>query len=251
MKRARTPVVALALLAVLAPGSLRAQVCAGFPSLRDTRFRVAASAASYTYATALGVSLTAGRKVFGTLGAGVTHDGELHASTYDLSLEGGADIAFGPERRVFLCPVAALSVSLGPHDFLLQPEDYRYVSGTLGLGLAAVAVRGHRLTVLPAGGLRAVRLRATRTYTSPEETIGWTESDTYLLFTLGVGLVFNEVLTIRPGVTVPFDFVPPGAPYPFAVPFGREEREVSLGISVGINFGRRTRSPPQDPARLQ
>jgi len=226
-------------------------VCAGFPSLRDTRFRVAASAASYTYATALGVSLTAGRKVFGTLGAGVTHDGELHASTYDLSLEGGADIAFGPERRVFLCPVAALSVSLGPHDFLLQPEDYRYVSGTLGLGLAAVAVRGHRLTVLPAGGLRAVRLRATRTYTSPEETIGWTESDTYLLFTLGVGLVFNEVLTIRPGVTVPFDFVPPGAPYPFAVPFGREEREVSLGISVGINFGRRTRSPPQDPARLQ
>jgi hypothetical protein len=64
MKRARTPLLTLALLAVLAPASLRAQVCAGFPSLRDTRFRVAASAASYTYATALGVSLTAGKKVF-------------------------------------------------------------------------------------------------------------------------------------------------------------------------------------------
>jgi hypothetical protein len=241
MKRARTPLLTLALLAVLAPASLRAQVCAGFPSLRDTRFRVAASAASYTYATALGVSLTAGKKVFGTLGAGVTRDGELHATTYDLSLEGGTDIAIGAERRLFLCPVAALSVSLGPYDFLLRPEDYRSVSATLGLGLAAVAVRTHRLTVLPAASLRAVRLRATRTYTSPEETIGWTESDTYVLFSLGVGLVFNEVLTIRPGVTVPFDLVPPGAPYPIAVPFGREEREVSLGISVGINLGRRTR----------
>jgi hypothetical protein len=244
MKRARTSLVALALLGVLQPASLRAQVCAGFPSLANSRYRVAASAASYTYATALGASLTAGRKVFGTLGAGVTHDGELHASTYDLSLEGGADIAIGAGRRVFLCPVAALSVSLGPYDFLLRPEDYRYASGTLGLGLAAVAVRGRRLTVLPAGGLRAVRLTATRTFTSPEETIGWTESDTYLLFTLGVGLVFNEVLTIRPGVTVPFGFVALGAPYPLAVPFAREEGEISLGISVGVNFGRRTRPSP-------
>jgi hypothetical protein len=251
MNRARTPLLTIALLAVLAPASLRAQVCAGFPSLRDTRFRVAASAASYTYATALGVSLTAGKKVFGTLGAGVTRDGELHATTYDFGLEGGTDIAIGAERRLFLCPVAALSVSLGPYDFLLRPEDHRSVSGAVGLGLAGVAVRTHRLTVLPAGGLRAVRLRATRTYTSPEETIGWTESDTYVLFSLGVGLVVNEALTIRPGVTLPFRLAGRGNEYAAAVPFGREEREVSLGISVGINFGRRTRSPPQDPARLQ
>lgn len=210
------------------------------------RFRVAASAASHTYATALGLSFTSGKDVFGTVGIGRTRDGELDASSFDLSLAGGADIAAGRERRVFLCPLAAFSVSFGPYDFLLSQVDYFTFEGALGVGAAAVAVRSHRLTVLPAGGLRVARETVTYTPSARAREDGAMgrsrQSDIYGLLELGVGLVVNEVLTIRPGVTVPFDFVAPGATYPFAVPFGQEEREVSLGISVGVNFGRRIRT---------
>ena len=54
----------------------------------------------------------------------------------------------------------------------------------------------------------------------------------------------NNAVTIRPGVTIPFGFIPPERPEDYAVPFGRENGELSFGIEVGVNFGRRT---PREP----
>jgi hypothetical protein len=219
-------------------------VCAGFSSLRDAHVRVAAGAASYTYATALGVSVTAGRSIYATIGAGRTRDAELDASTYPLSLELGADISGGP-RRVFVCPVAGVAVSLGPYNYLLSQQNYRYVDRFVGLGLAAVAVQTRGLMILLSGQLRAARITATYWYTGDQAATssGWSASDDYWLASLGVGIVLGGRVTIRPGVTIPFGLVPPGAPTWFAVPFGREKNEVSLGIAVGFSFGGRRASP--------
>lgn len=129
-----------------------------------------------------------------------------------------------------LCPLGALSVSLGPNDPLLSAVSRR-TEVSLGLGVAAVTIRSHRLSVNLAGSLRVNRLTAKAGNRSA--------SDTYWLTTAGVGFVINGSLTIRPNMSVPFGFVPPGAATYFAVPFGREDGEVSLGISVGINLGRR------------
>jgi hypothetical protein len=233
----------LVLLGALPVAGLRAQVCAGFPSLRGTRYRVAASAANYTYATALRASFTTGKTVFGTLGAGWTRDAELDASAFSISLQAGADIA-DRSGRVFLCPVADVSVSLGPYNFALERYDYRYVDRSIGLGLAAVAVRSPRFSLLLTGALRAARVTVTAWPTGWQRASGsvaWTQGDDYWLASFGAGFVFGEKVTIRPEVTVPFGLAPPDAPNSFAVPFGRENREVSLGISVGINFGARTR----------
>lgn len=229
----------LLVLALCLAAPLPAQVCAGFAALDQTRFRAAASTASYTYASAVGASLTAGGRAFGTLGVARAFDEELAVAAYDVGLEVGADLT-DRGRRVFLCPVAAFSGSVVPRgSVVFGGTGFRRLSGGLGVGLAVVALRSRRFAIHPAASARVVRLRARESYPGGHRE----ESDTYFLLSGGVGLVIMDVLTIRPGISVPFGLQPPMGPAGFATPFGREEQERSLDISIGINFGRRAPKP--------
>lgn len=235
----------LGLLALLGArvAPVAAQVCAGLPSLRERPFRVTASAASYTHAAALGVSLTAGRAIYGTLGFGRTRDPELDASTYPLSFEIGADIPFGASG-VFLCPVASVAASFGPYDFELMQEDFRYMDRAVGLGLAAVAIRARRITVFAAGGVRAARITGTywpTGYKAADGVQGRSQTGNYWLASLSVGFEIDQIVTVRPGVTVPFEVTHPDDAW-FASPFGREADEISLGVAISIGLGRRSRA---------
>ena len=222
---------------------LPAQMCAGFAALEDTRFRATVSASSHSYANVVGASLTAGRTVFGTLGAARAYDEDPDVAAYDVSLEVGADVADG-RRRAFLCPIAALSASIQPRDYLVfVGTGYQKFSGALGLGLAGVALRSRQVALHPAAGARVVHLRARESYPGGHHDA----SDTFVLLTGGVGLVIRDVLTIRPGVSVPFGFTPADHSDFFAVPFGREERELSFDVSVGINFGHRAPRASRKP----
>ncbi len=228
--------IALVMLAALPSAAAEAQICSAFPSLRLRHLSASVSAASYTHATALGLSLAAGGEVFGVIGVGRTRDGSLDASATDLKFEAGVDVALNRTRRFFLCPLATYSRSIGPDDLLLSQENYRYSDRGLQLGLAAVAVRAHHLTIVATGALRASALTTSRT--------GWPDAnDIYWLWSFSVGLSINEVLTVRPTVSVPTGFVPPGSPSDYAVPFGREDGEVSLGIAIGFTFGARPGRP--------
>jgi hypothetical protein len=243
MPRFLAAVLVAALIGVLPASRLQAQACTAFAPLGGGRIRVAANAAAFTYATQLGVSLTAGNEIFGTVGAAWAHDRDLHASTYDVGLEGGADVALDRARRAFLCPLAALGVSFGPHDFAVRPDSYRSVSGALGLGVAVVAIRSRPLTIVAAAGLRVVRLKVTRRFIG-SEPLSTSRSDTYQLLSLGVGFVVNDRLTLRPGVTVPFGL----AEWPDAAPFGREPREIAWALSVAIDVGRGSRAALRPPS---
>lgn len=225
---------ALAGLALLWAGPLSAQVCAGFAALDGTRFRVAVSAASYTYADAVGASLTTGRELFVTLGTARLYDEELDDTAYDIGLEVGVDVS-DARRRGFLCPVAALSVSIQPRDnVLFAGSGFRRISGALGVGLAGVVLRSRGVAIHPAASVRAIHLRARESYPGGHRD----DSDTYFVLSGGVGLVILDVLTIRPGVSIPYD-LQPGTGASYAWPFGREEQELSFDISIGFNFGRR------------
>jgi len=233
----------LTLLGAARVAPVAAQVCAGLPSLRERPFRVTASAASYTYATALGVSLTAGRAIYGTLGFGRTRDSELDANTYPLSLEIGADIPVGA-HGVFLCPVVSGAVSFGPDDFELMQESFRYEDWAVGLGLAAVVMRARRISVLVAGSVRAALLTGTywpTGYKAADGDPGSSQTGNYWLASLSVGIELNQTVTLRPGVTVPFQVTYPADAW-FASPFGRKPEEISLGVAVSIGLGRRSRA---------
>ena len=62
------PLLLPLLVLVVAAAPVSAQVCAGFAPLDRTRFRASVSAASYSYADALGASLAVGRDRFATVG---------------------------------------------------------------------------------------------------------------------------------------------------------------------------------------
>ena len=236
---AATAILALVGVAIVPP--LAAQVCAGLPSLRERPLRLTATAAHYTYATALGLSLTGGRTIYGTLGFGRTRDPELDASTYPISAEIGADIAIGD--GLFLCPVVSAAVSLGPYDFELSQYDFRYVDRGAGLGLAGVAVSGRWINVIVAGSVRAARVTGTYwpTGSKAATSSGWSQAGDYWLAGFSVGVEMGQTLTIRPGITWPFRVTYPEGAW-FASPFGRKPDEVSLGIAVSIGLGRRGRA---------
>jgi hypothetical protein len=225
------------------PKPLIAQVCAGYPSLTETRFRATGSLASYAYATAWGASFTAGKTFYATFGVGTSYDREQDARTYDFSLSGGADIA-DRTRRLYLCPLVTVALALGPYDYLLSQTDYRYVDAALGLGFAAVAIRSTRVAVIPSVGVRLARITVSQIPSDAQRQAGvpgWTQGDSYFLFTAGLGVILGRVVTVRPELTLTTGLVPVSEPNAFAAPFGRDENDVGIGISFGINFGRRNR----------
>lgn len=229
------------LLVLAAAAPLHGQVCAGFAPLDETRYRVAVSAASYAYATAMRASVTVGGTPYASLGIGRTRDAELDAVSVDAGLEAGLDLT-AQNGTFYLCPVAAFTASFGPDDFLFRPDDYTYTEGAAGFGLAVVPLRAGRVTVLAGADARLAHLTVRRVHRSTE-VIRWKYTNTYTLWSVGAGVVLDDVLTFRTFVTMPSRFPPPSTLEGMAVPFGREEGEVSFGAAVGLNFGRRVRPP--------
>ncbi len=224
-----------------------AQACDGIAPGDDRPFRVTANVQSYTYATAVGLHLTAAGRVHGTLAFGTTRDAELDARTLDLALEGGTRLRFGPGGRLHACPNLAVSLALGPSDFLLSETDLRYFGTGIGLGVAAIAFRSRRITVVPTAGVRAARVWVTLDPSSAERAagvVGWTRSDAYWILAGNVTFVWNHRLSLRPTVSVPLGLVDSRSPFALVVPFGREDHEVSLGVALGYSIGR-----PRRPTR--
>lgn len=236
------PWAALAVVAcaVVLPPRTRAQACDGYAPLRERHVLVAASAAAYTYARSLAGSVTAGSVLYASAGGGWTHDAELDASTADIRAAVGADLAVGPARRVFLCPAASASLSLGPYDFLAAQQDYRYVDRAIRMGLAAVPIRTRHLALIAFGGLSLSQLTVTYWATGVSRVMGVQGgggTGTYWLASGGIGLMLDDVITLRPTITVPFG-LRPATVNDVVVPFGRANNKASFGISVGVSFGR-------------
>lgn len=234
--------LSLALL-VITPTLGEAQLCAGSPALAPGRYHTAVSAVGHTYATALEASLTTGTTFFKTLRLGRAHDADMHATAYDLGADAGYGFALGAARRFVLCPTASFTASFGPHDYALSEYGYRTLDGGVGLGLGVVAYRSERVSILPAAGVSARRVRITRIPPGTTEQ-PFHMSDDYGLAFLAVGLTVHDRLVIRPTLSIPFGLapyrrLPGGHPVLRATPFGREDQEVSLGLGVGYLFGGR------------
>jgi hypothetical protein len=225
------PVIAAALAA--GAGAAAAQVCEGLRPLEWGRVHVAAGAASHTYASAVDASVTAGQNAYMTVNAARTHDAEIHATAWDIGISGGYDGALDPRRAGFVCPRAALSLSLGPRDYMLSEIGFRRAEASVGLGLAMVAHVGP-VTFVPVAGASVHRLRATPV--TDADVSGWLDpaSDTYVVVSLAVGVRMGGRVTLRPGLTVPLGLVEAGSHQDYVAPFGREEAELSLGITMAI-----------------
>jgi len=224
-------------VAAAIPLSLRAQACLGSPTL-GRPFRIAIESAWHSYASSAGIAGTAGtRAFFGGLGAARAHDEELGATATDLTLEGGAIIALDRQRRVELCPVASLTLSLGPKDLLLTPEDQHRIIASAGANLGGLLAQWGRIGLRAFGGSRMAYIKATREYYDPQPA-SLTATDWFLITEVGLSATLNNRWTLRPRFTMPLDLVGMGDHTDFALPFGWEDHEISLAVALSLTFGK-------------
>ncbi|HEX2610452.1 MAG TPA: hypothetical protein VHK68_05525, partial [Gemmatimonadales bacterium] len=119
-----------------------------------------------------------------------------------------------------VCPVASLQLGMGPDD---KANDINSSSTDAHFGLALGKQMGAtpQLRIIPTAGLGLQYSKAKVEDTAPGGTT-LEASDTYGLATLGLGLVFNQQISVRPSVDIPL---------------GLDNSDATFGITVGYNFG--------------
>jgi hypothetical protein len=215
----RTLIVSLALLSSALPAM--AQICLGMPAHRVAQMQVAGRASftdlSSTFAGSVGYGLPG--SVFGNATISTTSFEEADGSEVGLGAEAGYQIAFaGGTAQV--CPVASFGIGFGPDDDALGLERSSR-QGTLSLAVGKSLGANHRLRVVPSGAMGLAYRKE-----KIEDASGAVDaSETYVVSEIGVGLIFNSNVAVRPSVSIPLG------------PDVGDYR--TFGLTVGINIGKK------------
>jgi hypothetical protein len=226
--------LALLVVLLLSPGVTAAQTCRGNPLAGRMDPGVHASISSYSYATALSGGLEANGRVHGGITARRFKDADLDAIAYDI--EGTLGAQLRPDRLggTHLCAAVAVIRTLGPYDLMVSDNDYESWSRAIILsgGRRVGSVRG--LTFTPSASISFVHLRSRWHFEGAEVLIKHSR-DSYYLAEGGVSIGRGRI-SVRPGLSVPWGLLGVSVPDGFAVPFGRENREVAATLAVSFRI---------------
>jgi hypothetical protein len=228
-----------AALVLAMAGSLEAQVCDGRPSHGSQPWQAGAAVAGYRYASHVTADVTTGyRGAYARAGLARLRDEELDATVYGFDVLAGGDVA--PAPGLTLCPVAGYTALFGPNNYVGRDDDRRTYDAWAGVGVA-VPVRAQRFSVTPFARVTYHHLTLKNIPSPSSQQNGaaiLTSRATWLEMRGGAGFTLGGV-TIRPGISFPFGFPAPTAENGEAVPFGREDGEVSLDLAVVLALRRR------------
>jgi hypothetical protein len=215
----RSLVVSLALLAIVRAPAV-AQTCQGLASFSTGQMQTTGNASFGNGQNTFGATFAYGRPAgpFGGIGIGTTSIDALDGSSLDVGLAGGYQMTTGKARKIHLCPVAHLGLGMGPKDVGGSGIDMSSTTGGLGLALGTSLPGGPRMQIIPTGGLGMEYLKVKADNGNNTSSA----SDTYGVMNLGVGLIFNSQIAVRPGISIPI---------------GLDGGETSFGLTVGYNFG--------------
>lgn len=213
----------------LSPSLASGQVCSGSASFAQGPFQVFGAAAFNDNAKTFGGGLAfGGSGAFGQLGIGTTSFDDVDGSSFNVSGGAGYQVPLGQKGIVYLCPIASITLGSGPNDIDVFGDgslvlDLRETDFTIGLALGAIASRSGQTQIIPTGSLSF----ASATLKAKDQVSGASDSqtETFGLVALGLGFVFNQVVTLHPGVTIPF---------------GVEGASTTFGVGVSVNFGQRS-----------
>lgn len=213
----RTLVASLVLVAaVSAPAA--AQTCLGLASHSAGQMQVTGNASftdlANTFGGTFGYGLPSG--VFGKAGVATTSYDGVDGSAIDLGAQAGYQMSVG---KAAICPVASFSLGMGPKDIDGAGTDLSSRQGTFGLAVGTAMGASQRMQIVPAVSLGL----AYRSDKIEDATSSLSVSETYAQAGLGVGLVFNQNITVRPSVTIPVGLLGNNDP--------------TFGLTVGMNFG--------------
>jgi outer membrane protein with beta-barrel domain len=219
----RSLVVSLALLAIVR-SPVVAQTCQGLASFSTGKLQVAGN-----------VQLPEARKVFGgsvTYGmpSGIYAGADLSNTSIDN--DGGSSLGFGAHAgyqmklgrtgKMNVCPVASLALGMGPDD---EAADINSSSTDVHFGFALGTDMGRtpRMSIIPTAGLGLQYSKFKQEDTGPGGSTS-EASETYALARLGLGLVFNQQISVRPTIDIPL---------------GSDlSNDPIFGVTVGYNFGK-------------
>jgi hypothetical protein len=219
----RSLVVSLALLAIVRSQAV-AQSCQGMASFSAGQMQVSGNAQFGDLSNSFGGGISYG------LPSGIYAGANLSTTSFDgldqSSLGVGANVGYqmsvGKASKIALCPVARLAIGMGPDE---EAFDINAGSTDLHFGLAVGTSMGTnpRMRILPTAGLGLQYTKFKVEDTGPGGST--TEaSETYPLARLGLGLIFNQQISVRPSVDIPIS---------------SDLNETSFGVTVGYNFGSR------------
>jgi hypothetical protein len=192
-----------------------AQTCMGMASYASGPVQVAGNAAFVDGANRFGASAGYGLPggVFGSANIGMTsYDG------LDSSLDFGVNLGYQIQvAKAQVCPIASLGYDNGPDS---DENGMNSSTKSAGFGLAIGAPLGTaRMQIVPTAGLGLVYGKSKIEIDGFGSAEG---SDAYGVAQLGVGLVLNQSVAIRPSV---------------AIPLGLTGSDATFGVTVGFNFG--------------
>jgi hypothetical protein len=185
-------------------------------------------------ASSLGAGLRYGRpnSVFGGLAIGTTSNEAVDGSTLELGGILGYQIPLGKAAQFQLCPVVSFGVGIGPKNTFDSGVDRSNHSVSTGIALATSLVASPRVKVVP-----TVELAYAYRQEKAENAAGASLFEItyhYARVQLGVGVVLNSNIFVRPSVDIPLGLV---------------VSEPTFGIVLGYNFGIPHRSGSREVQR--
>jgi hypothetical protein len=221
--RSRSLVVSVALVAILS-APVEGQTCVGLASYSSGPMQVSGKAArtsaSTSFVAGLGYGLPA--SVFGSVAFGTTSNDNFGGSNREVGATAGYQIALGRTGAIQLCPVASFGLGLGPTNRLNAGVDRSRKTASVGVALATSYLAGPRMKIVPSVGLSYAYQQD-----KAENNAGanlFQIAEHFALAQIGVGLVLDANISVRPGIEIPFS---------------RNIDDPSVGLTVSYSFGRK------------
>jgi outer membrane autotransporter protein len=196
-------------LASYSAGQLQVAADASFPEARKVW------GGSVTYGMPSGAFV--GADVSNT---SIDNDG---GSSLGVGAHAGYQMKLGRTGKLNLCPVASLALGMGPDDAAANlnssSTDVRF-----GFALGTDMGKTPRMSIIPTAGLGLAYNKLKQEDTGPGGTTA-EFSETIGLARLGLGLVFNQQISVRPTIDIPLGSDLSNNP--------------TFGVTVGYNFGKR------------
>jgi len=217
----RSLVVSLALLAIVRSQAV-AQTCQGMASFSAGQMQASGNAqfGSTTNSFGAGISYGLPSGLYAGANLSTTSFDGINQSSLGVGANVGYQMAVGKGSKISLCPVARLAIGMGPDDAAFNINSS---STDLHFGLAVGTRMGTnpRMQFLPTAGLGLQYTKFKVQNTAPGgSTVE--ASETYPLARLGLGLIVNQQISVRPTVDIPIS---------------SNLNETSFGVTVGYNFG--------------
>jgi hypothetical protein len=159
---------------------------------------------------------------FGSVAFGTTSNDNFGGSSLEVGATAGYQITLGHAGAMQLCPVASFGRGFGPKNSFNSGVDRSQVSASVGLAMATSFVVNPRLHVVPSVGL-SYAYRKDQARNSAGASL-FEIAEHYALAQIGVGLVLDSNISVRPGVDLPL---------------GLNVSDPSIGLTVSYGFGRR------------